>query len=178
MKKYLLLLFMLVGINGFSQGWQSVDQSGYNVKYKLPDDWSIDGFGGEDWDDYGSSVCECSGTINFGGDNGKLGMVIYPFNNKTDGKRREKVWDYHFVDAELYQDIKTKKLTFRKEVSVWELTSGSDEYMGMLDDVVWKLTAQSGKNGLIIYFWGDADLMQQNESNLLKILDSMVMIKK
>ncbi len=181
-----MLSFLFVGVNCFAQTWQVVDQSGYNVKYKLPDDWEIDGFGGGfgSWDEYGSSVCDCSGTINYGPDR-KIGMVLYPYDNtiaETDlMRKRDYVWDYHykFVEAVPQDNYDAKKMNFTWSKSTWELPEGaSDEYMGMLDDEVWYLTVNGKKYGLIIYFWGDVDLMQQNKSTLLKILDSMVMVKK
>jgi len=163
----------------FSQSWKNVDQSFLNIKYKLPSNWGKDGFGSDFgyWDDGGSSVCDCAGTINSDYDT-KISMVIYPTDSKTDPLRREIVWDYKFVPSGNKQTVKAKKLTFEKEVSKWELLQGSDEYNKMLDDVVWKLTVNMSNYGLIIYFWGDEEMMKENESTLLKILDTMVMIKK
>lgn len=176
---FTIISYSFIGLS-FSQSWRNVDQSDYNVKYKLPSSWEVDGFGSgfDYWDDAGSSVCSCAGTINYGYDR-KLGMVIYPFNDQTDVVRREYVWDYHFVPSTSVQTVTSKKLSFQRVISKWEMNEGSsDEYMGMLDDVVWKLTTKSGSNGLIIYFWGDASMMLANEKNLYKILDSMVMVKK
>jgi len=140
---------------------------------------AVDGFGSDFgyWDDGGSSVCDCAGTINLDDDN-KLGMVIYPTDAKTDAKRREFVWDYHFILSGNVQTLETKKIKFEKEISKWELTEGSDEYMGMLGDVVWKLTTKTDNYGLIIYIWGDEANIKKNESTLLKIVDTMVMVKK
>jgi hypothetical protein len=58
----IILIFtaiFLASINSYGQKakWQKVNQSGYGMKYELPDDWEIDGF-------KTSSVCHCSGTIN------------------------------------------------------------------------------------------------------------------
>jgi len=162
-----------------AQGWRSVDQSDFNVKYKLPTSWEVDGFGGGFgyWNEGGSSVCDCAGTINYGYDR-KLGMVLYPFEIGSDGQKREYIWDYHFVPSTSVQTVTAKKISFQRVISKWELSQGTDEYMGMLDDVVWQLTARTEKYGFIIYFWGDASMMLANEKNIYKILDSMVMVKK
>lgn len=163
-----------------AQSWRTIDQSDFNVKYKLPTTWEVDGFGGGYgyWNEGGSSVCDCAGTINYGYDR-KLGMVLYPFEIGSDPAKREYVWDYHFVVSTSVQTVTAKKISFQRIISKWELPEGSsDEYMGMLDDVVWQLTAKTEKFGLIIYFWGDQYLIQQNEKNIYKILDSMVQLKK
>lgn len=182
----MILFSLMLGINNFAQGWRMVDQSGYNVKYKLPAEWEIDGFGGGfgSWDEYGSSVCGCSGTINYGPDR-KIGMVLYPYENSISEtelmRKRDYVWDYHynFVGAIQQDNYTAKKITFSWSKSKWELPEGaSDEYMGMLDDEVWYFTVNGENYGLVIYFWGDVDLMKKNEPTILKILDSMVMVKK
>lgn len=183
--KNILSLLIFFGIQAISaQTWRTVNQSDFNVKYKLPSDWEIDGFGGSfgEWDEGGSSVCDCAGTINFGYDR-KLGMVLYPFSNASAEsevmRKRDYVWDYHYIFSSKVNkpDYVTKKLTFTIAVSKWELPNDTKDYSEMLDDEVWFIMV-SGKNyGLIIYFWGDSDLMKKNESTLYKILDSIVMIK-
>jgi hypothetical protein len=173
---FLVISFSVVAS---AQGWRAVNQTDFNVKYKLPTSWEVDGFGGGFgyWNEGGSSVCDCAGTINYGYDR-TLGMVLYPFEIGSNGKKRENVWGYHFVPSTSVQTVTAKKIAFQRVISKWELNSGSDEYMGMLDDVVWQLTAKTEKYGLIIYFWGDASLMLANEKEIYKILDSMVMVKR
>jgi len=112
-------------------------------------------------------------------------MVLYPYSNATAEDsamgKRDYVWDYHYMfkEARDAPDYVTKKLTFSKKVSKWELPNGgSDEYMGMLDDEVWWFIVRGENYGFIIYFWGDASLMLENGKNIYKILDSIVMIKK
>ena len=164
---------------GFSQSWRKINQSELNIKYKLPTTWEVDGFGGyfDNWEEGGSSVCTCGGTINFGPDR-TLGMVIYPTKSNSDMTLREYVWDYHFVPTTSVQTVTAKKISFQRVISKWELTNGSDEYMGMLDDVVWQLTAKTENYGFIMYFWGDASIMLANEKTIYKILDSIVQVKK
>ena len=167
---------------GFSQSWSGINQSDFNMKYKLPTTWEVDGFGSSEeyWDLDGSSVCNCAGTINFGPDR-KLGMVVYPIRSDYSDSvmvKRQYVWDYHFVPSTSKQTVTAKKISFQREISKWELNSGTDEYMNMLDDVVWKLTSKTTNYGFVIYFWGDASVMLANEKTIYKILDSFVQVKK
>lgn len=179
MKTILIIGCFLFSL-GFSQSWRSINQSDYNVKYKLPSTWEIDGFGGNEssWENPGSSVCECAGTINFGPER-KLGMVIYPNKDNFGEQKREYVWDYHFisVSSEL-ESYNTKKLFFNKFISKWEQPNGSDDYIGMLNDEVWKFTSKSNSYGFVIYFWGDPEIVKQNETIIYQILDSFVQVKK
>lgn len=163
--------------SGFSQSWRKIDQTDYNMKYKLPKNWEVDGFGSgfNHWDEGGSSVCSCSGTINFGPDR-KLGMVIYPTISTSDLSKREYVWDYHFIPAVslIYDDYHTKTLEFEKTISKWELETIGSDYSEMLDDEVWKFTAKGLDYGFIIYFWANPDIMIKNKKTIYKILDSFV----
>ena len=166
---------------GFSQtAWTDIDQSYFNMKYKLPDSWEVDGFGSGfgSWDEDGSSVCECSGTINFGPGR-KLGMVVYPTSVKTDPKRRENIWYYHFVPNSETSVYISKKLKFKKTISKWEqnddVIRDDDD---MMNDEVWRFELKNGRFGFIIYFWGDSSVMASNEKTIYEILDSLVPIKK
>jgi hypothetical protein len=184
--KYLfsIISYCFIGLS-FSQAWRTINQSDYNVKYKLPSSWEIDGFGSGFgyWDEGGSSVCDCAGTINYGYDR-KLGMVLYPYSNLSAEDsvmvKRDYVWDYHFnfTSASDAPNYVTKKLTFQKKISKWEQADVGKDYLEMLDDEVWWFTVSGENYGLIIYFWGDETLMRANETDLYKILDSMVMVKK
>jgi hypothetical protein len=162
----------------FAQGWAKINQRDYNVTYKLPKQWEVDGFGSGfgSWDEPGSSVCDCAGTINYGFDRA-LGMVIYPFEKTADLVKRNFVWNYEFVSKNAVISIQTKMLEFKKEISTWKLENGTDEGMNMLDDEVWKFTFTGARYGLVVYFWGDKDLMQKNSMTIQKIMDSMMLVK-
>jgi hypothetical protein len=162
----------------FSQGWIKINQRDYNVTYKLPKQWEVDGFGSGfgSWDEGGSSVCDCAGTINYGL-NRALGMVIYPYEKTADLVKRSFVWDYQFAENTAVEQIQTKVLQFEKQVSKWNLTKGTDEGMDMLDDEVWKFTFTGARYGVIIYFWGNADLMKKNAITIQRIMDSVVLVK-
>lgn len=180
MKYAICFLAISFSASGYSQTWRKINQEDLNIKYKLPTTWEVDGFGGgfDYWNVAGSSVCECGGTINYGPDR-LLGMIIYPTDAKSDLKSRDYVWDYHFVPSISVQTVTAKKISFQRVVSKWEMDSnGSDEYMGMLNDVVWQLTAKGENFGFVMYFWGDASIMLANGKTIYKILDSMVQVKK
>ncbi len=163
----------------FSQSFKKVEQPELNVEYKLPESWEVDGFGSsfDDWEGTGSAVCSCGGTINFGY-NRKLGMVIYPVGSKSDKKKRENIWHYHFVPEVKNTLYKTKSLTFKKTVSKWELPAGMEDGHEILDNEVWNFTVNGSNYGFIIYFWGKKELIKENEKVIAKILDSFTQLKK
>lgn len=178
MRALIITTFLLLNTAVFAQGWVKINQKDYNVTYKIPKQWEVDGFGSGfgSWDEGGSSVCDCAGTINYGFDRA-LGMVIYPFEKTADLMKRNFVWNYQFVEDGAVEKIQTKVLQFEKQISKWTLNDGSDEGMNMLDDEVWKFTFKGARYGLVIYFWGDKDLMQKNSTTIQKIMDSLVLVK-
>ncbi len=164
--------------SGFSQVMRKIDQSDFNVTYKLPTFWEVDGFGGgfDYWNAGGSSVCDCAGTINFAYER-TLGMVIYPFDAESDLVIREYIWDYHFVSGASTTSYKTKKITFEKTVSKWEKNNPADYEMETLNAEVWRFKVTGPRYGLIVYFWADPDVLHFSEKMIDKILNSMVQIK-
>ncbi len=158
---------------------KKVEQTEMNMKYELPKTWEVDGFGGGfgDWESDGSSVCNCSGTINFGPDR-KLGMVVYPVTSRSDMKKRENVWDCHFVATAKTSAYTSKKMTFTKSVSKWEQLGEVKENAEMMDDEVWSFNTTGPNYGFVIYFWGDKNVVNENEKIITKILDSFIQLKK
>jgi|SRR5687767_14968384 len=177
MRSLFIALFLSLNTAIFAQGWIKINQRDYNVTYKLPKQWEVDGFGSGFgyWDEGGSSVCDCSGTINYGL-NKALGMVIYPFEKTADLVKRNFVWNYQFVENTAVEQIQTKILKFEKKISKWYTPDGYDDG-GMLDDEVWKFTFTGARYGVVVYFWGDKDLMQKNRTTIQKIMDSLVLVK-
>jgi hypothetical protein len=177
MRVWVTTLFLSIHTVIFSQGWIKINQEDYNVTYKLPRQWEVDGFGSGfgSWDTGGSSVCDCAGTINYGF-NRALGMVIYPFEKTANLVKRNFVWNYEFVSSNEVISIQTKILEFKQEISSWKLENGSDEG-NMLDDEVWKFTFTGARYGLVVYFWGDKELMKKNTLTIQRIMDSMQLVK-
>jgi hypothetical protein len=163
----------------FSQGWRTVDQSDFNMRYKLPRSWEVDGFGGGFgyWNERGSSVCDCAGTINFGYDR-TLGMVVYPLDAGSDVSIRNYVWEFKFIETTPTDVYQTKKIKFTKTISAWQKDDPADYDREMMDAEVWRYTVTGPAYGFIIYFWAPPVLLKQNEQKIHKILDSFVMIKQ
>ena len=173
----IIVLFSL-GLKIYPQSWRIVDQSDYNMKYKLPKSWNVDGFGAsDDWGAYGSSVCHCSGTINFSDiDSMRVGMVVYPcLKEDVNSEKRQKVWNYEFIKQGDFDTIKTKKLTFIRQKSDF---GNEDDYYNSKDYEAWQLIAYNGKFAFVIYFWGRNESMKREEKTIIKILESFIGIKK
>lgn len=163
MRKFFLLALLLHTLSGISQEWQKIDQSFFKMKYELPADWWVDGFGGDDWDAYGSSVCECAGTIN-GTDSPKIRMVIYPSEeNGVADSKRQKVWSHVFQSSENEEQITAGKNKYSLTKSRWE---DSDK------EEVWQLITKKGKYYFIMYFWAEPAIMKSQEETILRILKS------
>jgi hypothetical protein len=178
MRSLFMTVFLSLNTALFAQGWIRINQRSYNVTYKLPKQWEVDEFGSGfgNWDEGGSSVCDCAGTINYGFDRA-LGMVIYPFEKTADLMKRNFVWNYQFVENAAIEKIQTKVLQFERQISKWSLKDGSAEDPNMLDDEVWRFTFKGARYGVVIYFWGDKDLMRKNATTIQKIMDSLVLVK-
>lgn len=176
MKKIASILLLFASIHLHAQEWKAIDQSWMNVTYRVPIDWETDGFGsdGNNFDGTGSAVCECAGTINFG-PNRELGMVIYPFNEKSDTARRKSIWNFRFTETQLSSKLKTKKITFQETQSVWQTKGVLDN--NMLDDTVLRYTTQSKGINLVIYFWGDPSIMFAYERTIKEILQSISIVR-
>lgn len=170
MKTAASILLLIASIPLHAQELKAIDQSWMNVTYKLPIDWETDGFGSvvNNFDGAGSSVCECAGTINFG-PNRELGMVIYPFNEKSDTARRNSIWNFRFIESPPSSKIKTKKITFLETRSAWKTIGVLDN--NMLDDTVLRYNTQSKGVNLVIYFWGDPNIMFAYEKTSKKFFN-------
>ena len=169
-KNIILILWLLPSLHAFAQKWKKVDQSWMNVTYSLPAHWETDGFGsdGNNFDGTGSSVCECAGSINFGDDR-SIGMVIYPFNKNSDASRRMAVWDFRFKEVPNKSNFAAKAMSFEESLSVWE--GEGDE--NMKQAVVKRYISKRKGVNVIIYFWGQAEMMKANETSIKKILQSI-----
>ena len=135
------------------------------IEFKIPKSWWADGFGGgeDDWDGYGSSVCECTGII-VGTDNPDIKMVYYPMKKGLDPERRNFVWDYKFVPAETKDKISNKYLEFEREISKWEEDEDNFE--------VWRLIAKKGDYSYYVYLWAKPSVMKKKEKLLMQIVDT------
>jgi len=180
MKKALIIIILVfVSISLFSQNWQNIDQKYLGMKYDLPEDWEIDGFGGGCgyWEEYGSSVCYCAGTINIGKrySEKEIFMVVYPVQIKDSVNtiKRNMVWGMIFDENGSKSIIKTKKYTFEKNVSIWKPETDYP-YSG---NEVWKLYTSSKNQYYIIYFWAKPEVMKENEKIIAQILESFRIIE-
>ncbi len=179
MKKTVILISMLIAVLAVqAQDWVEVNQKYFGIKYRLPDSWEIDGFGGNDWESYGSSVCECAGTINIGNrfDDDEIFMVVYPtkFKDSLDIEKRRKVWDMVFDSNGEKSQIKTKNCTFEKIISKWtDGTAGKRKGW-----TVWQLkTNYKNKQYYVMYFWAKPEVMKNNEDLLMQILNSIKLVR-
>jgi hypothetical protein len=172
----ILLVFtalILTSITCFGQKtkWQKVDQSYYGMKYELPDNWAIDGFGT-------SSVCHCAGTINSGKvKKNEIFMAAYPALSDSaihDGMRTQ-VWDWEFVDTNVRTTHRTKSLIFEKTVSKWT-TFRTDQFR-FEDSEVWRFTTSFKNQYYVLYFWADPKVLPKNEKLILEILNRFKAVK-
>lgn len=160
------LILSVISCYGQKIKWQKVDQSYYGMKYELPKDWAIDGFGT-------SSVCHCAGTINTGNSSKKneIQMVAYPALSDSalyNGMRTE-VWDWKFVENENRTTYKAKSLTFEKTISKW---NGENTRLGLEPDFeVWRFTTAFKNQHYVIYFWAAKKILSRNEKMILEILN-------
>lgn len=171
----LLALLFSMPFNSSAQRWKKIKQSYYNMTYKLPSNWWLDGFGSEeDWEAYGSSVCECAGSINgyeeYGDEDEQewVKMAIYPFKKGMDMERRLMVWDAKFKPSDQVSKEKTDHLTFKKTVSTWETADGE-----MRGNEVWQYLSDDHPYGFVIYFFGPPQYMKKNRQTIEKIIHSL-----
>jgi hypothetical protein len=160
-----------------AQKWETIKQDYFGMKYKLPDSWEIDGFGGNDWEETGSSVCDCAGTINIGNrfSEKEIYMVVYPSRQKDsiDNKKRRMVWDMEFKDTINSVQIKTKYCFFTKKVSKWK--EGTEEnYAG---SEVWQLKTSFKNQYYLIYFFAKPEVINENEPILIEIINNFQPVK-
>jgi hypothetical protein len=160
----------------YAQKWKNIDQKYYGMKYKLPANWAIDGFGqDDDWDANGSSVCECAGTINtfrrFEKD--EILMVAYPFEN-TKGEvlkdsKRMKVWDMQFDTSSIKKsfEITGKYARFQGNVGSW--VKGTEEDGKVYE--VWRLTTKYNKQSYVLYFWANPAIMEKEKKTIYSIVE-------
>lgn len=169
-----------ISMSAQDTNWRQIDQSGYNMKYKLPNYWEVDGFGwDEDWDGYGSSVCHCAGTVNLYRDGWDIiiGMVVYPCHKTgVDSLKRQKVWNYKFSNGKKAGKIKTKHLKFSKKVGSWQTDDWNMEEMKGAE--VWQLIAYHDEYAFVMYFWGDKEVLKKKEKVIMKIIESFEPVKK
>jgi len=174
---FLFTFLILFSFNCMSQKWLTVNQKYYNMKYKLPESWSVDGFGEDnDWNAEGSSVCHCAGTINLSSDDSnKIIMVAYPCKEgDIKSENRQKVWSYSFIPSDNKDTIKTKYMTFVRSVS--DFTSYDDYYIAERDEA-WQLLCDNGNNSFILYFFGSTDEMQKQKDTIMQIIRSFSVAK-
>lgn len=174
----IMFLFLGLSFSAQSQEWRKINQKYFGVKYMLPESWEVDGFGGDDWESYGSSVCQCAGTINIGNrfEEDDIFMVIYPTreNDSIDGWKRTHVWDMKFVNTGETEVVKTKHARFKKMVSKWKKETAGDR----ADDVVWRFTTSYKRQHYVIYFWAKPETISENKELIEKILHSIKPVKR
>jgi hypothetical protein len=173
MMKRLLILLMVLQLGLFGQKWRKVNQKYYGMTYELPSSWEVDGFGADDdWEQNGSSVCDCAGSINIGNrfQPDEIYMVVYPtkIRDSVNASKRLKVWEMVFDTTGAKSEVKTKNLSFRKIVSKWTKETAG-EYA---DNEVWRLKAEFKNQYYILYFWAKPNVIKKNLCLLNKILES------
>ena len=183
MKHLLFILCCTISLQGFGQKWQKVNQSFYGCKYELPPNASIDGFGSENWEEIGSAVCDCAGSINSFPKSSyepsqDVVMVVYAtrYKDSLQVGKRMKVWDMQFADTDKKTKLITKKskLSFEKKVSTWVVGTAQEAYQ---DTEVWRFTVESKGQYYVLYFIALPKVMRKNESNILQILESFTIVK-
>jgi hypothetical protein len=136
------------------------------VQYQVPANWEGDPFGSykpDEWNDYGSAVCKCTGIIHIDYDT-DLKMVFYPsLIEDLESERHNMIWDYIYKRVQENEILKVGKATFYKEVSKFENT---DKY------VVWRYKTIVGKYGYLIYFFASPDVIEQNAHMIHAIVQS------
>lgn len=159
-----------------AQKWIKVNQSYYGMKYKLPPDWAVDGFGFDNnWEGYGSSVCDCAGSINISG-NDSLHMVIYPSKKSgVDSLKRNRIWDYTFVVAKKIDDINGKNLIF--ETSTGYLTCEGCSEESTKDKYTIRYFGKFKSNYYFIYFYGSETYINKNQALIHSILGTFTGIQ-
>lgn len=176
-KKNLFFAFFLVLFvaNSQAQQWKSFDN--FEIEYKLPSDWWVDGFGDYSrggWDEHGSSVCECTGVI-IGlddQDGGDIKMLMYPSTEAgLKNPERQKAWDFEWVEPTAAQkNIQTATFNFEFKTSQWK------------DDTefeVWQLKTQVDKDFyLLVYFWATPNTLKNNLKTLTTIISSINQVGK
>lgn len=182
--KHLILIFCCaISLQALGQEWQKVDQSYYGCKYELPKDASIDGFGGEDWEQVGSSVCDCAGSINSFPNSSfnpskDVVMVLYVsrYKDSLQNDKRMHVWDMKFADTQKKSKLVTKKnkIAFEKKISTW---AEGTEQEGYKDAEVWRFTTEGKGQYYMLYFIALPTIMRKNEKNILRVLDSFTIMK-
>lgn len=180
MRLFLLLFPVLVFAQpGKHTDWLRYEQFG--ISYRLPADWEVDGFGDyakSGWEEHGSAVCNCTGTIN-SSDSLGIKMVIYPSTQAgLDSAKRYQVWDYTWLpDSTITRgpiDFSTRgamgypNLRWAHRISKW---SGRGEEAGK---TVWQLKTCADRDFfLLVYFWGSADVIQNQGQLLIDILSTI-----
>jgi WG containing repeat len=145
----------------------------------LPDGWRADGFGGDigNWEEGGSSVCDCAGVIVDNVPQGNIKMVIYPYLIKNaENPKRLMVWDYTWEQNRDLpaKTVKAKNLSFTLQQGHWML-KGEKTKMEVLQG-----EALSGQVGYRIYIWNDNaenGNMQTCEQYIQLLLDSVMALK-
>lgn len=177
--KILLILLVIFQLGLFGQKWRKVNQKYYGMTYELPSSWEVDGFGSDDdWEQNGSSVCDCAGSINIGNrfEADEIYMVVYPtkIKDSLNASKRLKVWEMVFDTSGAKSEVKTKNLSFQKISSKWTKAT-ADEYV---DNEVWKLTTEFKNQYYVLYFWAKPSVMKKNASLINKILESFKPVEK
>jgi hypothetical protein len=182
MNKYIFYtsIFLLFAFNQLSaQKWKKIDQSTLGFKYKLPADWPVDGFGGGDFEQNGSSVCDCAGTINIGNqgsDTAEIFMVVYPtlIKDSVDALKRKMMWGMEFDPEGTKKTVTTSKCVFQETISKWKEGLGGN----YPDSEVWQFKTSFNNNQFyVIYFWARPSIMKANAATLMKIVESFTPVK-
>jgi hypothetical protein len=171
---YLLIAAILFTSSSLAQDWQKVDQSEYGMKYELPKTWEIDGFGwSNDWESAGSSVCDCTGTINIGNrfTDEEIFMVVYPTRTKDSLKatKRQQVWGMTFRQTGGQDLLTTENCQFTRKIGVWDDPEPPLYYEG---DIVWQMKTKKHDQYYMLYFWAKQEVWEQHENTVAKIINS------
>lgn len=117
MRTGLLLIFIFTSVFSFSQ---TVKSKLLKLKYKTPEGWTANEFGGlKNWDEAGNEMCHCSGiAFSKPHKNGKYNVVLYAVpNGGLDSAKREFVGPLRFVNVEKVEKTTNKSFSFEKRRS-------------------------------------------------------------
>jgi len=178
--KKIVFLIVLVTLNPglFAQKWKTVNKEFFGITYKLPGTWEVDGFGGEDWEAKGSSVCHCAGIINIinRSDSNEIYMLVYPtkIKDSVNAVKRKKIWKNIVGDKVTDKStVPLKNYTFEKAVLKFDEGAQAD-FPGY---EIWRFFTFAHEQYYTVYFWAKPQTIKDNEKDILKILESIRITK-
>lgn len=152
------------------------------MEYEIPEKWDVKPFFKVDWETPGgNNLCPCAGVLNSlkfpsGGDFEYLFFAVYPSDRRgANADKRKSVWQYHFVEVEKIDTVKTDHLIWERQVSKLKPVGSSDNRFK--DYVAWKLTSKLGNTYYTMYIWAKPMMMQQYKTVFENMIASFKPVK-